>query len=103
MANVDPKKYCTQLTRPPEINGEYRWDGAESFYLCRITEQQCIAREIKDATENGDVVAYGKLVIDRDKLGLCPAHNISDAVADQVMLSKKREELSRLEKKIKSR
>jgi hypothetical protein len=102
---LDTGKYCTHLTEPPIANREYHYlcgcNLDKDFYVCGITNKQCIARESKETTTPCDLVRYHKPFINEDLLKNCPTRNISSKIADMIRKDIIKREIKKLEEKIK--
>lgn len=79
-------KYCTSLLNDlPKVRVDYKLWTVKEFYICGITGKPCIARRIEDRTSDGDIFAYGYPKIEKDKLSSCPAWNIPQEKALELL------------------
>jgi hypothetical protein len=97
---VDLKQYCTQLTVAPSANLHDDYQGCDRFYICGITQNPCIAKDIIDTSDNCDRASYSRPVINTDLLETCPAHNVSNDLADLLKKAVFQKRVSELEAKM---
>ncbi len=95
---IDPKKYCTQLINPPDNKHTYTiW---AKLYQCRITEKPCVARDFYDTDVNSNNTCTYFPQLHEDLLEKCPSRNLSNKLANEIIVFNKQKEISKLEEEI---